>query len=260
MCKVKKSIFLVLSLFAITLNVKGASCDYEEKAKLNNEIANVKVNYEIKEYLVDPSTYEVPDEVVGTPDEDTFELWLDYFQINILNLTENMYVIVKNDQDKEEIRYNYSDVKDGVINFARYNRENVVKYTFEIYASDVSSCGGNKLKTLTLTLPRYNEYSAYDMCSSVPDYYLCQDYTTSKEVEFGEFVENVLEEIEKRNEEEQKQKEKESKWYYKIGKFVSEHKTAFMIAGGVIVVAGGATTVVVIKRKRRDVIWERKNY
>ena len=48
MKKVKFLVTSVLSFMLLTSSVYAA-CNYEEKAKLNNESANVKANYEIKE-------------------------------------------------------------------------------------------------------------------------------------------------------------------------------------------------------------------
>ena len=39
---------------------------YEEKAKLNNEITNVKANYEIKERVMNKDEYTISDALIGT--------------------------------------------------------------------------------------------------------------------------------------------------------------------------------------------------
>lgn len=254
MRKVKKTIFLVLAMFILILNVKGTACGYEEKAKLNNEVANVKVNYEIKERVLDKSEYSISDALLGTEYEDEYEATSEYIQANLLNLTENMYVVVSNDFDKEEKLYQYSDTDKGSISIPWLQIDEIVTFTFKVYASDTTGCDGNLLKTLTLKLPRYNDYSTYDICNNFPEYYLCQRYVTYEEVGFDVFMDKVFKEADKKQAKEKEEEEKNSKWYNKAKNYVVEHKVPFIIGGCVLVVAGGATTFIIIRKRRRGVI------
>ncbi len=250
MGKIKKAIIFSM-LFLFSTSVKAETCGYEEKAKLNNEAANVKVNYEIKQRQLDKNNYNPPDAIVGTEDEANWNPTVDYFQVNILNLTENIYVEVKNDQNNETIKYYYNNSQDGKIAIDWLNLENVAKFTITVKSTDASGCTDRTLKTLNLTLPRYNEYYEYSLCQSIPDYYLCQKYVTFDEVKLGYFTKKVYEEIDKKN---QKEIEKNLKWYEKAWNFIKDHKVAF-ITGGVIIVAAGATiTVVIIRKRRRSII------
>ena len=250
MGKIKKAIIFSM-LFLFSTSVKAETCGYEEKAKLNNEAANVKVNYEIKQRQLDKNNYNPPDAIVGTEDEANWNPIVDYFQVNILNLTENIYVEVKNDQNNETTKYYYNNSQDGKIAIDWLNLENVAKFTITVKSTDASGCTDRTLKTLNLTLPRYNEYYEYSLCQSIPDYYLCQKYVTFDEVKLGYFTKKVYEEIDKKN---QKEIEKNLKWYEKAWNFIKDHKVAF-ITGGVIIVAAGATiTVVIIRKRRRSII------
>ena len=250
MGKIKKAIIFSM-LFLFSTSVKAETCGYEEKAKLNNEAANVKVNYEIKQRQLDKNNYNPPDAIVGTEDEANWNPTVDYFQVNILNLTENIYVEVKNDQNNDTTKYYYNNSQDGKIAIDWLNLENVAKFTITVKSTDASGCTDRTLKTLNLTLPRYNEYYEYSLCQSIPDYYLCQKYVTFDEVKLGYFTKKVYEEIDKKN---QKEIEKNLKWYEKAWNFIKDHKVAF-ITGGVIIVAAGATiTVVIIRKRRRSII------
>ncbi len=86
--------------FFLTNGALAATCNYEEKAKLNNEVANIKVNYEILQKELDRAGYTPPDALLGTDEYDTWVPVVDYFQINVLNLTENFYLEVKNNNTK----------------------------------------------------------------------------------------------------------------------------------------------------------------
>lgn len=255
MQKFKRKIFFVISLFAIVFNVKGATtCGYEEKAKLNNEVANLKANYEIKTRVLDESEYDIPDALLGTEAEKTYVATTEYIQVNFLNLTENMYVEVSNDYNKDVKIINYSDTNNGTITFDWSEIYDLVTFTFQVYASDNTGCKGSKLKKITLALPRYNDYSTYGMCNNLPDFYLCQKYVTYEEVGFDVFVSTMFKEVDKKIEKENKEKEENSKWYNQIKNFIVEHKTPFIIGGIVLVVGGSATAFIIIKRRRRSII------
>ena len=54
-----------------------------------------------------------------------------------------------------------------------------VNYTFTI-KSDAYGCETNVLRTIKMTLPMFNAYSQLDICTEIPDYYLCQEYVTQQ--------------------------------------------------------------------------------
>lgn len=254
MGKFRKIVLSVMSFMLIISNTKAAACDYEEKAQLNKEAANVKANYEIKERIMDPSEYTIPDAILGTEEEDTYVAKTDYMQINILNITKNMYVEVTNDKDSETKTYTYNDVKDGNISFDWYNIGDLIKYTIKVYASNETGCSGNTLKTLYVSLPRYNDYSTYNICTKVPEYYMCQKYVTYEDDGYSSFVTKVKKEVEKQEQKDREEQERKSKWYNKMFDFIKEHKTAFIVGGVTLVVVAGGATYIIIKKRRRSII------
>lgn len=255
MNRIKRLTFLVTVFFMGMVVTSAATCDYTERAVLNSEISNVKANYEIKERIMDPSEYTIPDSIIGTEEEATYVETTEYIQVNILNLTENLYIEVRNNVNSDVVIYNYSDTTDGNISFNWTTIGTIVTYTIRVYASSNTGCEGTSLKTIYLTLPRYNDYSEYALCTLVPDYYLCERYVTYEKVEFNDFYESITEEIEKTEEEEVI--EEETKWYEAVWDFVKEHKVAFIAGGVCLVVATGTVVFIIIRRRRRDVIWKR---
>ncbi len=241
--------FLVLST---TAHAAG-TCNYEEKAKLNSEVANVKTNFEIKQETIELSPEEAPDEYYGTSMAENLSIKEDYIQINILNLTENLYVEVTNDFNKEKETYRYQDSENGNIAIIKRDLSKVVTYTVKVYASSNTGCEGEALSTKYVAVPRYNEYSSYSLCDSLPDYYACKRYVTFEEMDFSKFVEQVTKEIENKNKQEEEEKNND-KWYKEVGSFISENKVYFIIGGVALVVIAGVVTVVIIKRRRRSVI------
>ena len=252
MNKAKILLTSALSFILFTSNV-FAACNYEEKAKLNNESANVKANYEIKERELTKDEYTAPPDAIPTDEQESYVPKTEYIEVNILNLTENLYVTVKNDVTKEVKTYNYSDAVNGNITFNWNEIGSIANLTIKVMASNTSDCNGQTLRTLYLTLPRYNEYSEYDVCDRIPDYYMCQRFVTYDDFKYDDFSENVTKEIKTRNKKEEEQKEN-NKWYKKVGNFIVEHKTGFIIGGISLVVVAGGATYIIIKKRRRNII------
>lgn len=252
MRRLKYLLFTIIMLVFMTVPVSAATCSYDEQAKLNSEVANIKTNYEVKQRVLDKSEYDVPDEILGTELEDSYVLTADYMQINILNLTENVYVEVTNNQNDDIKTFHYEDATNGNISFDQMDVNDLVTYTFKIYSSSKTGCADTLLKTLYLSLPRYNSFSEYTMCQDVPDYYLCKKYVNFEEVEFNDFVKEITKEIER--ETEKKQEEANAKWYQKVIDFIVENKVAFIVGGGIVVVTAGIVTFVIIRKRRRSVI------
>lgn len=253
MNSLKKSAIIAFSSLFLLGNVNAATCGYEEKAKLNSEIVNVKANYEIKERILDKSEYSVPDALIGTEYEDSYVATTEYIQVNILNLTENMYVEVTNDYNDDRTVYQYKDAKDGNISFDWHEINDLITYTIKVYASSETECDGTLLKTISQKLPRFNEYSDYSICNNFSEYYLCQRYVTYEKVDFNSFAKRMNEETEKKIKEDE-QKNQNEKWYKKVQAFIAEHKIPFIIGGVILVVAIGGTTFIIIKKRRRNII------
>lgn len=248
MSRFKKSIFFVFTFFLFTFSCSAArKCDIEEQSKLNSEAVNIKANYEIRvrRFKVDNP----PDELLGTPEADDYYAETDYFQINILNLTENMYAKVTNDYDDTELIYNYSDTKNGNVAIEWNYVMELTKFKIEIYSSDATGCEDSLLRTLYVSLPRYNDYSTYAVCEKVPDYYLCQRYVTYEHVDFSDFEKKIKNEIAK-VEEEKKEEEENNIWYNKLLNFLDDNKVIIISIAAVVIV--GAVVVVIMYKRRGD--------
>lgn len=254
MKRVKYALFATL-LFSLAVGrVNAASCSYEEQAKLNSEVANIKTNFEIKQRIMDRSEYDIPDVLIGTPEADEYVATQDYFQVNILNLTENVYIEITNNVDSTKDTYQYSNATDGNVSFTREDIGTLITYTIKVYASANTGCEGSLLKTLYVSLPRYNSFSTYSICENMPDHDMCQKYVNFEEMSFSDFETEMKEEVEKIQKEEAKKNEHDAKWYVQVLSFVKEHKVAFIIGGAGVLVASGTVAFVIIKRRRRSII------
>jgi len=253
--KLFKKSFFAFIICCLSFNVNAASkCDNAETAKLNKLVSNIKVSYEEKQGVLDPSEYTLPETVIGTEEEKTFFVTYNYFKISIINLTEDFYITVQNNKDKQVKTYTYANSDNGVITFDWKNLKEVTTFTIKVYASDKTGCAKEEYKTMYETTPRGNKYYSYDICQQAPEYYLCQKYVTSDEIDYNTFLVNIEKYIDSKEKEQQRIDEENTKWYEKVGEFLEENKITVIVGTIVIVVIGGVGVAVVMKVRRRDEI------
>ena len=186
--KRKKKIFVIIFMLAFFLmigNVSAAEdkenmCTPTQLSELRSMAANVKVTYV-------PVTEA---EKLTTPNGESGAEYVSkrYLDIKIFNLNTKLIVNAKNGIDSFTITSN--DIGgDGAVTIRQPASTSAINYEFEV-TSLLYGCSLETLRTIKLTLPKYNYYSQLDVCDDIPDYYLCQPYTTYS-VDGGTFYDKV---------------------------------------------------------------------
>lgn len=237
----KKLIVLFLTFFLLNVNVINVSaasaCDYSEQTDLNSKAANIKVSYEIVE---DKKTFEDGDTKIKV------------FNIQILNLTDTFYIVVKNDISEDEITYYATDAVDGVISFKWDYAETVTNFTFLVYTSNSTGCPDEKYKTIYLTTPRYNEFYNIESCQELTDFYLCQEFVTFSEISRSEFINQIQTYRDSiSNNDDDVQDSDENTIFDKAFSFVNKNKW-YIIVGSVVIIAGGYLIYRIKTKKQRE--------
>ena len=256
MQRLKKLMFALLISVMYLSSVNAArSCSTSEKAELNKILPNIKANYEEKEENPDVDGANDGSAIDGGEYdcEGCINPVKYYFNINIINLTEEFYAEVTNDIDEEVKVFNYSDSKDGLVTFAWDNNALVTNFTIKIYTSDKTGCPGSLQKTLTVKTPRLNENFDNELCADIPNYKLCQKYVTYDYMEWNDFKDQIekYKKSLKAPEENQNEVEKEKNTWEKTKEFVINNKYYF-IAGGVILIIGSGVGIGLVVKKRRS--------
>ena len=227
-----KIIFLLSCFLFIIIVPKADSCNYKEKANLIKEANNINFNYEIIDKTNEMHLTE-EDLAKGYNMRDYY-----YIQMNLMNLTNNLYVEITNNQNDDVLTYHYSDLVDGIVSF-KTDSYRVVTYTATIYAQ-TANCS-EKLMTKKVKSPKFNTYYQQGLCTEIPDYKYCQQLLTT-ELSDNDIGNNIFKYYQKQLESKEQKTKKENnvKKYLIIGGFV----LAFVIAIGVI-------SFVIIRKRRK---------
>lgn len=234
-------LIIMMAFFLFIGNVRAAddenTCKPTTLSSLRSMAANVKVTYVPVTETIQYSTPNV--ETGGT------EGYRNYLDIKIYNVNTKLEVTVTANGVEEIVTSNNVGA-DGAITLRQVPQNEVVNYTFTVRSYE-DGCHGNVLRTLKLTLPRYNFYSQLGACADIPDYYLCQEYTTYK-VDGATFYDKVDEYKAKLlTLEEKEQKENNTGLVSQAISSASKYKYVIV---GVVVVVGVLLTIFILKRKK----------
>lgn len=240
----RRTLFLniLLLLFSICfINKVNAACDYETQVKLATEAANVKIQYEAGWY----GTGEfVESEEPNENGEYLTEIEEPRITVSIYNLTPNIYITVKNKLTQDVKTYRYENTNEGSLSFIRTDIENIVDYDITIYSNN-SNCLDEKLLSVPLLTPKYNDYHNQYYCINSKKYY-CQEFITT---EINMTEQEIWKDYEKNSSSNPSEPPELKNDFWK--------KYQWWFIGGstiILIVIGVATTAILLKRKRSRVI------
>ena len=161
-----KKVFSILIIFLLLgfINVNAAACKSGELTKLNEEANKIKVGYDPIETkkMVEVNALDMD----GNPIEGTYEITEDSLKITVYNVTDDIFLIMTNDANDEEVVINSENSSGGNYSFVNENITDIINYKFEIYSN--SSCDTTLLKTVKFTKPFMNPNARYEACINNP--------------------------------------------------------------------------------------------
>ena len=160
----KKSIFLIVLLFILNINVKAlkyGGCDYSSVSRMKALVNNINVYYD----------YHIQDEKA-------------YFDVTLTNIMPGMRFI----DSYNNKTYYYSDTNDGELTITNYaSQSGNYKFYF-----DNSDCSQVMLGTKYYSFPYYNPYYNDVECDGISDFSLCQRWV-SRYYSYSQFVDLISE-------------------------------------------------------------------
>lgn len=216
----------------LKVDINNTKCNNDEASKLKEEANKIKVSYEVRELKVD--NFIVLDEE-GYPE---VEGYVTGFVVNIEDISENTYVVVKNDYSDDVFTYHYADTENGKVEIESTATNELVTFTVDV-KSENESCKDETYRKMTLSTPIYNSYSNIQYCNENPDLDVCNQFVLEK-VSSEDF-----DKAKQQNEKLKEEKEEKNKT-----NFIKDNKYVFIIGGCVVIFIGVATALVQIKKRR----------
>lgn len=218
-------------------------CSATLLSELRTEAANVKVTYVTGDEMVD-NGYD--------PEVGITKIKKHYVYIKIFNINSKMMVRVtpsgKGVSGTEQMVGINNVNPDGVITFRQEALDANVTYQFDVI-SVYGGCSGTSLRSMKLTIPKFNIYSELDICSDVPDYYLCLQYTNYNidSATVYDRINDYKATLAKQNVDEENSKDNNT-----VKKAISSiSKYKYVIVGAVVAI-GVIITVIIVKRKKSE--------
>lgn len=159
MKRLVKYVFVTI-IFSFIFNIYvNAECSYKERTDLLNAAKSVDVSLEVKEKNIEEES-----ENPNSGEIEIIKKIKYYFTFNMVGLTNDIYAIITNDYNSDEIVVNSSDLKDGIYSFDIENSSKIIKYTIAYYSNN-NNCLANQVTTKTLKKPKENPIYYFSICS-----------------------------------------------------------------------------------------------
>lgn len=225
----KKKIFIIITTLLIFMPQVKAECDNDRLNEIKNLAKNIEITYELDTELDKEKNYSEND--YGD------EVQEGNMKVIITGLS---YGLQLKDETTHRTFY-YFQAEDGTIIL---NKEINGSRTFKVYSNE---CEKN-VRTISVKIPRYNEYSTDPLCEGIDasELKICGTWY-EKEVDYDTFKKDV-ESYKQRLAEEQRLKELEDKNILKKVVTFFEKYYLYFIIGAVVLIA--VTIIIIIRRKR----------
>lgn len=227
----KKIMISIALFFILALNVKAESCSSKEQYLLNFKASNVI-------YSID---YEINDSVV--------------YIINVYNIVDGLRITLTNRMNNFSQTYNTASVVNDRIKVYRFNNGN--QETLYLKVFDDGRCGNNLITSQTINLPKFNNYSQYEVCKSYPEYIYCDPLYSNDLTENG-FYNKInsykaslikIEDTPTENIEKEETTKVEKEKFVKTKKFLKENWLYILITFGVVATFV-ILRIIILKKKR----------
>ncbi len=246
----KKMLFLlmIIGLFFsfssfVLAEKEDVTCSAVDKGYIKQQAANIRVTF-------NPVMGEVKKKDAFGNESVRNEL---HQEIKLYNVTSNMFLEVSysgKNVKKESFTVDYKNIgEDRAITINHPAIDEVTTYVILVY-SDYNNCYGDLVRTIKLTVPRFNAYSQSVACNDISDYYLCNEFVTFDidSATFFNNVDNYKKSLENMSENDPSIKDG-SNGTQKTATAISKYK--YVIVG--LIVAGGVlATIYIIKRKKSE--------
>ena len=240
--KIEKILLFFVITIMMPFAVYAEGCDADAKVDLATKKNYIKYNYEEKEIFYQPGQFTYPP---GMTDEEkeNFKPSYNSMQINLMNLSKELYIVVSNDINDDEFIIRYEDTNNGVYDFSHLDLSDVMTYTFRVYATSESVCADEEVGIFYLSLPKYNQFYQSAVCEGLEDTKYCQKYTTIKNLTEGQiysYIEN--------GDDVSTDKDKNNDDKNIILEFL-ENNYIYIIVGVAIIAVAGCASVVIIRKR-----------
>lgn len=173
MKKIVGFLFIITSFFILNVNVKAeedTSCNYTSKALLSKAAFNVDANYTIRK-----------------DENDNY-----YFEISVYNITDEIYAVVTNDINKEEIIIYNNMTTNNNYSFKVYDTTTIINYVVHVRATKYGC--NDEFRKINIAKPKYNDLSELAVCKNdvMLDYSYCKVWINRY---FQETREEVIDKI-----------------------------------------------------------------
>jgi hypothetical protein len=116
-----------------------------------------------------------------------------FIDIKIYNVTSDVFLNFRSNNEKVTVKsetFDYQKIgPDGSITIRIPALSVVAEYIIDVYSYS-EACNGEIIRTIRVTIPKYNFFSQLEACNGAEDFYMCQEYITF-DIDSDKFYEQI---------------------------------------------------------------------
>ncbi len=214
-------IIFIFSMFLVPC-VYAEDCDSTDIKRLRVLANDVDISYEYNDDIYDSDGFKINDT----------------YKVVVSNLSDELYVM----ESKTNLDLRSYLVNDGSITIDRLYSGNK---SFKIYSKN---CSNKLLRTYSVKLSNFNNYSTDPNCEGHEDIEVCQKFYDSSNIDYVEFMRLI-----EKSDNEDKNKDSDSKNEdSKYIRFIKDNYIYIFIGSGVLIII--IITLIVLRHKKRGAL------
>jgi len=236
---------LLISLIFTPGIINAQTCSNEDRNRLNRLANNIRAEVSFYTGIIQVPNYFTDEEIIIEP---YINREIDFFSIEIFNLSPELRMEVINNNDNEAKNFAYNDTSNGNVTFQTPDPFKTTRYTINVFGNE-GLCQ-DLIRTMEIIAPRFNAFIEYPVCQNEGrDFLWCQRHlTTEREIDVLEFFDRVDKYLEEQEDVEEIE-EKTS-----ILSFLLDLLRYWYIFVPILLVISGIIVIIVIQRRRSRLV------
>lgn len=232
MKKVLKFIPILILFIFLNIKVDASTCDGTTKKNLKQEAKQVAFSLDLNK----PTSE-------GGADSSVYS-----YNLMIQNVSKNLSYKIG------DWFYNYNEAVDNELYIKNAYMMGGYKVTIKIYGSASSGCAENILRSVSLYIPYYNQYSDRKECEGLREYSICKTNTNTENLSEDDFLKKINEIKTKAKEEKVEDEEKKEKSSLdETINFINENKNIIIPIFVILVVLVIIVIIIKVKENKNKI-------
>ena len=242
----KYILFIMLTSFLFIFNVH-AECSYQERKELLNDSKSVEAYFDLERRIISAEKINPNTDLYETIEEEQY-----YFNLNIANLSDNLFIKVTNNYNEEQLIVNANNINNNLYTYEISNLTDIITYYLTFYTTK-ENCYAEKINTIELKKPKENPLYYFSVCNNekLENNKYCDHFITK---DFNMNIYDIVDKLNNIIDEQNVDSKSDINFFNKIINIFKKYWYLFLVVFVIIILI----IFLLIYRKRKNELWLKK--